>query len=267
MEETLTRSPVESPGPLRGLVLAVFLLAVLSIASACSSGNAEVSFQPAMLPVKLTWENGNVKVSGERGIVTPIGVIGLNANVTFGEPDKDSFYVIFRDRRRSVANVYVVNGGAGSFQAIVNGLTRFHLEDRRFVIDVIDGETKTITFQRVPSAPQDAKAGVAGTWTPGIVDRWNEYWETTWHEPFEWARWAYDDSTIGAVPPFGFLWFLVRLVLAIVLGLIDLILLVLCLIAALAFVIGGSVAMNIVYGLAALLGISIAVGVVRTVLL
>jgi len=239
------------------IILVALLAATLLTASACSSQNVEVSFQPFTLPVKITWKKGEIEISGERDIVTPVGTIKINAGVTLEEPDEEFFYVTLRDKQRDVDHVYKVNAGAGAFHAVVNGTTHIQAENRHVLITVKEGEIKTIEFRKAQSTLSQEKPGPVDKVIDHIVGRWNEYWESTWHPPFAWARWAYDDSTMGAVPPFGFLWFLVRLVAAIILGLIDLVLLALCFLAAIAFIIGGTVLMNIVYGIAALIGLFI----------
>ncbi|GGM62162.1 hypothetical protein GCM10010106_05230 [Thermopolyspora flexuosa] len=247
------------------LTLVVLLAIALFGAVTYSPPKSELSFQPIALPVKFIWEDGDVKIAGEQSIITPIGKIAIDANITLGEPNENSFYVTLRDKRRSVDYVYRVDSGTGSFVAIVNGTTQIQVEDRHVTIEVIEGETKTVTFQKVQPSTKRVQTDRVGQWTSYVATRWNEYWDTGWYQPFALARWAYDDSTIGAVPPLGFLWFLVRLCFAILLGLLDLLILGVCLLAAIAFIVAGPVAANIVYGIAGLLLVLILLLVVAVI--
>ncbi len=72
------------------------------------------------------------------------------------------------------------------------------------------------------------------------------------YRPFALATWAYDDSTIDQWYGLGFLWFLGRLVLAIVLLPVDLILIVILGIGAALQRLLGETARNIYFGLLAL---------------
>ncbi|GGO18301.1 hypothetical protein GCM10010116_36890 [Microbispora rosea subsp. aerata] len=51
------------------------------------------------------------------------------------------------------------------------------------------------------------------------------------------------------------MWFLIRLIAALILGVIELILFIVQIIAAIAFTLGGTAAMHLVYGLASLVGL------------
>lgn len=153
------------------LTLVVLLAIALFGAVTYSPPKSELSFQPIALPVKFIWEDGDVKIAGEQSIITPIGKIAIDANITLGEPNENSFYVTLRDKRRSVDYVYRVDSGTGSFVAIVNGTTQIQVEDRHVTIEVIEGETKTVTFQKVqPSTKRvqtDRVVNGPPTWPPG----------------------------------------------------------------------------------------------------
>jgi hypothetical protein len=53
---------------------------------------------------------------------------------------------------------------------------------------------------------------------------WSKGWEASLYKPFMLTRWAYDDSTIDKWCGLGFVWFLLRLALTLVLLLVDLVL-------------------------------------------
>ncbi|MFB9719197.1 hypothetical protein [Planobispora longispora] len=94
--------------------------------------------------------------------------------------------------------------------------------------------------------------------TPDRKEAEAAIWKSSFCSPFVLSRWAYDDSTISSWFGLGFLWFLIRLVVALIPGLVDLVLIVACVVAAIAFVLFGTTGQNIVYGLEALLALFIA---------
>jgi hypothetical protein len=75
--------------------------------------------------------------------------------------------------------------------------------------------------------------------------------------PYALTRWAYDDSTIGKWYGIGFIWFLLRLTLAVICFLIDTVLSLGFLLGQLGFVCFGPTGRNVIYGLLilAILGI------------
>ncbi|GAB3886519.1 hypothetical protein [Microbispora bryophytorum] len=235
--------------PTRLAVRVIAVLMILAAPAACTDESTEISFQPSVLPVKLTWSDGDVGVQGDLGLVTPIGKIEVNAGLPLPDTGDTSFYVIFRDKHAAIDDVYRVTSGSGSFHAVVDGTADFSVDDQRVTIEVLRGTVKTIEFKKTERLPVQKGNGV--------VHKWTEFWQTTFHRPFSWSRWAYDDSAMHDWPPLGFLWFLIRLVAAIVLGVLDLILFVVQIFAAIAFALAGAVAMNVVYGVAALLGLMI----------
>lgn len=85
-----------------------------------------------------------------------------------------------------------------------------------------------------------------GFWTPFSVS----------YHPFALTRWAYDDSTIDQGYGFGFLWFVARLLLAIVALPLDLILIVTLGIGAALHSWFGETVRNIYFGLLTLFVLS-----------
>lgn len=228
-----------------GILVLIVVAAVIFSTPSFTGSSEEISFQPAVLPVKITWSNGQIDIEGERSILTPIGKIEIGANLPLPALHDKSFYVILRNKQESIDNVYRVNSETGVFHAVVDGTTDIQVDDQRVIIEVTSGTIKTVEFK------QSRPPSQASSDSSGITYKWSKFWRDTFHTPFSWSRWAYDDSTMGDWPPLGFLWFLVRLLGALILGIIDLILLVVQFIAAVAFVIGGTLAMNIIYGISA----------------
>ena len=79
------------------------------------------------------------------------------------------------------------------------------------------------------------------------------------------VRWAYDDSTISKWYGLGFVWFLIRFALMLLLLIPDLLLTLVYLLAGGAFLFFGSTGQNVVYGLAALLTLLVVTGIVAFV--
>ncbi|MEU7892342.1 hypothetical protein AB0B45_05685 [Nonomuraea sp. NPDC049152] len=238
----------------------LLVIAVLVGISACSDTEVKGSFRPAFLPVSLDWGPGGLKVSGQTSLVTPVGVFSIGAEYALPDKEDDALYVIVRNADEvpqgqidvGFDHIYKVRAGSGEFTAVVNGTTKIQVVDRTVLIDVTRGEVRTIQFQPAEVTIREH--------VPGPLERWDAYWSGAFYSPFALSRWAYDDSTMSEWFGLGFVLFLIRLVMAIVLGVADVVLLVCCLVAAVAYVLVGQTATNIVYGLEVLLGLLFALG-------
>ncbi|MFI6181148.1 hypothetical protein ACIA8R_36870 [Nonomuraea sp. NPDC051191] len=236
------------------MVARVVLAVMILTTAGCAGTGMKASYHPTFLPVKLEWgSDGMVQVSGETSLVTPVGVFSIGAAYNLPEADDDAFYVVVRDARKSPDNpdvagfdhIYKVNSGSGEFTAVVNGTAVIQVVRRQVIVDVTNGTVRTIEFRNAETAVKERSAGIG--------DRWQEFWDASFYSPMALSRWAYDDSTMSSWFGLGFLWFLVRLALAIVLGVVDVILVVGCTLAAVAYVLIGPTGRNIVYGVEALL--------------
>lgn len=118
------------------------------------------------------------------------------------------------------------------------------------LIDVTHGTVRTVEFRGAETVIKERAAGVG--------DRWQGFWDTCFYSPMALSRWAYDDSTMGSLYGLGFVWFLLRLALAILLGMVDLVLVAATFLAAVAHTFFGPTARNIVYGVEALLFVFLA---------
>ncbi|MBB6349488.1 hypothetical protein FHU36_006033 [Nonomuraea muscovyensis] len=239
-------------GGLRRLARVALATLAIVASAGCAAGEAKGSYKPALLPVKLEWDSSGVKVTGESSLVTPIGVFSIGAAYSLAGTADDALYVIIRNARKSPADpsvagfdhIYKVKSGTGEFTAVVNGTAVIQIVDRQVLIDVTHGTVRTVEFRGAEAAVQERAAG--------IDDRWRSHWETCFYSPMALSRWAYDDSTMGSLYGLGFAWFLARLALAIVLGLVDLLLVAATFLAAVAYMFFGPTARNIVYGVEAL---------------
>ncbi|MDA0632448.1 hypothetical protein OUY22_03400 [Nonomuraea sp. MCN248] len=234
----------------RTLFRAVAAVAVVMMlgGSGCAGSGVKASYRPALLPVKLEWGNGNINITGETSIVTPVGVFSVGLEHSVVAKKADALYVIFRNRHASlpgssvagVDHIYEVMSGGGRFVAVVNGTATIEISDQEVLIDVTDGALKVVEFKGAQAVVQEQQGGVAL--------RWQQFWDDCFYSPMGLSRWAYDDSTIDSWYGLGFLWFLFRLFFALILGVVDLVLTVGCFLAAVGFLVAGQTGRNIVYG-------------------
>jgi hypothetical protein len=189
-------------------------------------------------------------------LVTPLSTFSIGAKYSLAPVPSDAVRVIIQNRKAGEAGthrIYDVATGKGDFTAVVNGRTTIQVSDRRVLIDVTRGTIESIQLKGIePVADHTSE-----NWFSKTISGWDAYWETTFYSPFALSRWAYDDATIRSWYGIGFLWFPVRLVFALLLGVFDVILLVSCFFAAVATMLFGTVGRNIVYGLEALAGIAV----------
>jgi hypothetical protein len=235
------------------------LISMAGLVSACTSElSGEVEYKPVFLPVKFTYNGSTIDVKGEREIVTFIGTFSIGAKYSLPENDADAIYVIIRNRKEKPSgfdHTYKVRSGGGDFSAVVNGRTVIQVVDRQVLIDVTDGDVEEIQLKNVePVATTDS-----GNSLSDYSKKWDEYWAWAMYKPFSLFAWVYDDSTISEGHGLGFVWFLIRLLLALFALVFDLILTAVFLIGGLAHVLLGATARNVVLGVFALLGIGVVV--------
>ncbi|MFI7448211.1 hypothetical protein ACIBQX_11995 [Nonomuraea sp. NPDC049714] len=223
-------------------------------AAGCSSVDVKASYRPAFLPVKLEWgPDGMVKLTGDSSIVTPIGVFSLGTEHALSAKKPNVIYVIFRNANGVLPGstvvgtdqVFEVMSGGGQFTAVVNGTAVIQVADQEVLIDVTDGSVRVIEFKAAQAVMQEQPSGIAL--------RWQQFWDDCFYSPMALSRWAYDDSTMDKWFGLGFFWFLIRLVLALILGVVDLLLTAGCFLAAIGFLVAGTTGRNIVYGVEVLL--------------
>ncbi|MCK2242600.1 MULTISPECIES: hypothetical protein [unclassified Crossiella] len=227
---------------------------------ACGS-QPQVGFTPALLPVKFSISASGVSVSGDKTLVTPIGVFSIGAKYSLPDKDADSIYVVIRDRRTGDTgfdHTYQVRSGQGEFTAVVDGRTTVQVVDRQVLIDVTEGKIESIELKGVE------KVAAVKEDNPLVrfVNNWTAHWRESIYAPFALFSWAYDDSTMGEWYGLGFVWFLLRLLFALLLLVPDLILTGVFAVAGVGYALLGETARNIVYGLAVLVGLFLAVAAV-----
>jgi hypothetical protein len=247
----------------RGSALAVVisLLLGLSLTGCGGTPTASVSFKGNFLPVGISIStDGKSFVQGDVSYATAIGTFSIGAKYDLPQRNSSSIYVILRNRHTGFDKVYEVRTDGAQFNAVVNGTTSITVTRDQVLIDITSGTIRKIAFKQVHSQLAEASNG---GWWPGtrhaIAARWDAGWAQSWYKPYGMARWAYSDSTIEKWYGAGFVWFLLRLAFAIILGLIDTLLTLGFLLGQAAFIIFGPTGRDVTYGL-------IVLGVIVTVI-
>ena len=224
--------------------LAFIPLALTSIiCTACGSNVQPVlSYKPIILPVELSVSPSGITIGGSSSLVTPIGTFSIGAHYLLSPPNNQSIYVILRNRHTGYDHIFEVHSGTDQLTAVVNGVTSINVSNDQVVVDVTAGVIEKITFKQTSQIAEQQKAGWA-------ANRWDEGWKQSWYKPFALTKWAYSDSTIEKWYGAGFIWFLLRLIFAIVLFFVDAILSFGFLIGQVFFIFFGPIGRNVVYGL------------------
>jgi hypothetical protein len=230
------------------LALALSLLAIC--VSCGGSAEPELNYKPDFLPVELSIGKSGVSIEGDDALVTPIGSFSIGARYNLPPANSGSIYVILRDRKTGYDKIFEVRTGGEQFNAVVNGTTSISVTNNQVLIDVTNGAIKKIAFRRV--SDQISEHG-QGNWLThlghGIAVRWDNGLRESWYKPYGLTRWAYSDSTIGKWYGIGFVWFLLRLVLAIVMAFVDTVLTLGFLLGQVGFMIFGPTGRDVIYGL------------------
>lgn len=231
------------------LVLAIFV--ILMCAGGCgSSKSPELIYKPAFLPVELTFGTSGVSVKGDESLATPIGEFSIGAHYELPARDQGSIYVILRDRKTGYDNIFEVRTGSDQFTVVVNGTTSISVANGQVMIDVTSGDIKTMAFKRSNGVvAEKASSGWLAATRHKVAARWDEGWRDSWYKPFQLTRWAYSDSTIEKWYGVGFVWFLLRLILAIVLFVVDSVLTIGFIVGQGAFILFGPTGRDASYGL------------------
>jgi hypothetical protein len=234
------------------------MLLVAMLCAACAGGavEPEIKFKPTFLPVSLGFGPSGVSVEGDDELMTPIGEFSIGASYELPTPAKGSIYVILRNRKTGYDRIFRLTSGSDQFAAVVNGTTSISVVNDQVTIDVTSGTINKVAFRQVAQPIAEEKSESWLTALPGsVVNRWDEGWQQSWYKPFALARWAYDDSTIEKWYGVGFVWFMLRLALAVLLAAVDLALTLGFLVGQFFFLIFGPTGRDIVYGLMILVAI------------
>ncbi|MFC5921915.1 hypothetical protein [Micromonospora vulcania] len=239
------------------------MLLVLALTGCDPETEGKVRYKPVLLPVSLTVGPDGVAIEGETSFITPIGEFSIGAEYSLPPRDGSTIYVLLRDRKKGKTGfdqVFKVQTGRDQLTVVVNGTTTIQVKDGQVLIDVTGGAVKKVQFKRVDQAT--VKEGGDSFWVKAGA-KWSQGWESSFYKPFVLTRWAYDDSTIDKWCGLGFIWFLMRLALTLVLLLVDLVLSSIFLIAQIAYMFFEATGRNVVWGVAILV---VVVGWIRWLL-
>lgn len=217
---------IRSARPTRRTATLIALATLLALICAACRGNVSPNLSysaPAFLPfhISIGKRGGNPTISGNASWISELGVFSIGGQYELPPAAPGYIRVIIRDRRTGFDSVYQVRTNGDQFAAVVNGTTAINVSQNQVLIDVTNGKIQKITFKRMNIQVGEVKSGVG--WWHSVTSRWDEGWARSWYKPFMLSSWAYDDSTVTKYYGIGFLWFLVRLVFACILGFIDLI--------------------------------------------
>lgn len=211
-------------------LIAIPFLALLC--SACGSGvSPTFSYKaPAFLPfsINIGKHDNNPTIQGNISWISELGIFSIGAEYELPPPVSDTIRVILRNRRTGFDEIYQVRTAGDQFAAVIDGTTTISVSQDQVLIDITDGTIQKITFKRVNSQIAEAQGGNGISrvvHTP--VNRWETGWNRSWYKPFMLSRWAYDDSTITKWYGLGLVWFILRLALACILGVLDMVLTIL----------------------------------------
>jgi hypothetical protein len=207
----------------------MLIVAVLAglLCSACG-GTASPNFSykaPAFLPFHFSIgkQDDNPTVSGSFSWVNELGVFSIGGQYELPPAKPDTMRVILENRHTGFDKIYQVRTDGDQFAAVVNGTTTISVYQDEVTIDITSGSIRSISFKRVDNQVPEARnvtnpvSKVVNT----AASRWDSGWARSWYKPFMLSSWAYDDSTVTKWYGAGFILFLLRLVLACFLGIVD----------------------------------------------
>jgi hypothetical protein len=220
-----------------------FSITLVLLASLIMVGcRASVGYKPPIVPIRLIVDSErNVSIVGDATLLTPVGSFSIGAEYVL-KRDDNSLLVIIRDRKQGnngFDTIYRLRSGPDHFVAVVNGRNTIQVVDRQVMIDVTEGNIESIEFR---PALENISETSGISWQPWPLG----------YQPFALAKSAYNDSTIDKWYGIGFLWFLFRLVLAIIGLAVDMFLIVFLGIGVILHTFFGITVRNIYFGLLAL---------------
>jgi hypothetical protein len=215
---------IRSARPTRRNATLIVIATLLALICSACRGSVSPNFNysaPAFLPfhISIGKQGGHPTISGNASWITELGVFSIGAQYELPPATPGYIRVIIRNRRTGFDSVYQVRTDGDQFAAVVNGTTTINVSQDQVLIDVTNGTIQDISFKRVNIQVGEAKSGIG--WWHTVTSRWDEGWARSWYKPYMLSSWAYDDSTVTKWHGIGFLWFLVRLVFACILGIVD----------------------------------------------
>lgn len=215
-----------------------FCFVILIFSQILKDCNQTVSYNPPFLPAKLVFrEDGNISIVGDLSVLTPLGEFSIGAEYSLRKDD-NSTLIILRDQKKGKKGFDTIYRlySDDDFVAVIDGRTSIHVFDRQVLIDITSAHIQSIEFKRVEKT---------------ITEPPTQFFKPfpLCYQPFALSAWAYDDSTVSKWYGLGFLLFVVRLFIAIVLLIFDLIITIALGIGVLIDSTLGTTVRNIYYGL------------------
>jgi hypothetical protein len=247
-EVSLRGIPARTAPALGRLALVV---AILAVCAGCGSNfSAGVKYKPLYLPVTLSVGISGDTIEGNVSFASDIGQFSIGARYNLEPSRPGSIYVILRSRKTGYDHIFEIKTGGDQFTAVVNGTTSISITNNQVLIDVTNGNIKKISFKSVNSQISEQAQGnwMAREWHKA-GSRWDEGLRESWYKPYGLTRWAYDDSTIDRWYGVGFVWFLLRLILAIFMAIVDTVLSLGFLVGQIGFMLFGPTGRDLIYGL------------------
>ena len=249
--------PIFKLGRKYASVLAAVALIGLLCTACGGTVSPEASFKPRFLPFEISiGASGHSSIEGSLSWTTEIGEFSIGAKYELPPKKSDSIFVILRNRHTGFDKVYEVRTDGDQFNAVVNGTTSITITNDQVLIDVTSGNIRSVAFKQVNNQISEASnASWMSRTGHAIAARWDAGWSQSWYKPYDLSKWAYSDSTINKWYGVGFVWFLLRLVLAIILALVDTVLTAGFLLGQLGFILFGPTGRDVIYGLMVLIAI------------
>jgi len=246
------------------LVVVLLTVLVLSVGHRADDGPS-VGFKPDFLPLSLSVAGSGVAVQGNTQLATPIGTFSIATHYVLASLGGDGIYLILRNRATGYDHVFDIHAGSDDFTAVINGATTVSVSNDQVLVDVTGGHIDRITFRHggAQITQHNPPDWLQATWHRPFA-RWDSGYRQSWYHFYGMSRWAYSDTTIGQWYGIGFLWFLLRLTLAVVLALFDTFLSAGLLMGQISFVFFGPTGRDVSYGFLILAALSLtSIGVAR----
>lgn len=134
----------------------LFLSLLILASNSLFSQDYGISWKPFFLPFEIKLGTNGISVSGETSIVTPIGNVGVWADVNVSERpveikstviEKTDLLVIIRDIWSNEGDyLFKIENGA-NLTVVVDGRNEISIKEGKVIIDVSDGNIQSIKFK------------------------------------------------------------------------------------------------------------------------
>lgn len=129
----------------------VILFAMALVLASCSNdedpGTAwEVSYSPPFAPIQFSIDsNGEIEISGNFSVVTPIGEFAIGVKKEFNVGSRQDLVLVLRDGKHGRDNVYLIKSGRGA-KIVVDGRTTIVVGRQQVIVDITDAHLVEVIF-------------------------------------------------------------------------------------------------------------------------